>query len=439
MQIPRTHYAKSGDIHIAYQVYGDGEVDIIKAPGFVSHIENYWTEPRFARWLERLGRGCRVIMFDKRGTGLSDQVPELPSMDERMDDVRAVMDAVGIEKAALFGISEGGSLAALFAATHPERCSALVLYGAFARFRDWIPDEEHLEVFLHYIDNDWGSGESLPYFAPNFVNDAVLKDWWGRFERLGASPNAAINLMKMNSQIDISPVLDTIRVPTLVIHRTNDVTININGGRELAELIPGAKLIELEGNDHLGFLTGNGDRIIDEIHQFVLGSKAAAEIDRVLATVLFTDIVDSTSQAEALGDQRWAEKLEAHDTVVREELRRFRGREVKSLGDGFLATFDGPGRAVKCALEICETLRRQGIEVRAGLHTGEVEMTNEDVRGIAVHMASRVASQASAREVLVSRTVRDLVAGSGIGFNSLGPKQLAGFQEPMEIYAAAPH
>jgi len=436
VEIPKTRYAKSGDIHVAYQVFGEGTVDLVMAPGFVSHIENYWTEPRFARWLERLGRGFRVILFDKRGTGLSDHVQDLPSMDERMDDVRAVMDTVGIERAAQFGISEGGSLAALFAATHPDRSNALLLYGAFARFKHWFPTEEDLQGLFEYIDQDWGSGESLPLFAPNFAEDQALKEWWGRFERLGASPNAAITLMKMNSQIDISAILPTIHVPTLVVHRTDDVTISIEGGRELASLIPNARLVELEGNDHIPFVGQNADRIVDEFHQFLLGSRAEDTSERILTTVLFTDIVGSTRQAEVLGDERWADVIAAHDATVRDELRRFRGREVKSLGDGFLATFDGPGRAVKCAMAISASMRSLGIEVRAGLHTGEVEMSEKDIRGIAVHLAARIASEASANEVFASRTVRDLVAGSGINFRNIGARDLAGFSEPMEIYAA---
>jgi len=435
MDAPRTRYAKSGDVHVAYQVFGEGPVDLVMAPGFVSHIENYWTEPRFARWLARLGQGCRVILFDKRGTGLSDHVQDLPTMDERMDDMRAVMDTLGIEKAAQFGISEGGSLAALFAASHPDRCSALVLYGAFARFTDWIPSADHLQELFDYIDSDWGSGESLPLFAPNHAEDQPLKEWWGRFERLGASPKAAITLMRMNSQIDISPVLPSISVPSLVIHRTGDTTINIHGGRELARLIPGAQLIELSGTDHLGFVGDNALTIVDEIHEFLLGSKSEEPAERVLKTVLFTDIVDSTRQADALGDERWADVISVHDRVVRDELSRFRGSEIKSLGDGFLATFDGPGRAVKCAVAISSALQRRGIAVRAGLHTGEVEMSENDVRGIAVHLASRVAEQAAAGEVRVSRTVRDLVAGSGLRFTALGAEEMAGFDEPMEIYA----
>lgn len=437
METPRTRYAKSGPVHVAYQVFGEGPVDIVMAPGFVSHIENYWTEPRLARWLEKLGNGCRVVLFDKRGTGLSDQVQELPAMDDRMDDVRAVMDAVGIERGAIFGISEGGSLAALFAASHPDRCTALVLYGAFARFSAWFPTQEDLEALFEYIDTDWGSGESLPMFAPNYSEDQMLKDWWGRFERLGANPGAAMTLMQMNSQIDISNVLSSIRIPTLVIHRAGDVTVNIEGGRELARLIPDAKLVELGGEDHRPFVGEDPDAIIDEIHQFLVGAKPVDASERTLATVLFTDIVGSTERAETLGDQRWRDLVRVHDDIVRRELKHFRGREIKSLGDGFLSIFDGPGRAMRCAVAITNGMRHLGIEVRAGLHTGEVELSDGDVHGIAVHIASRVMQQAGPGDVCVSRTVRDLVAGSPVAFRSMGPKQLAGVEEPMELYAVS--
>ncbi len=438
MEPPPTRYAKSGDVHVAYQVFGEGPVDIVAAPGFVSHIENYWSEPRFARWLERLGNGCRVILFDKRGTGLSDHVHALPGIDERMDDVRAVMDAVGIERAALFGISEGGSLAACFAASHPDRSAALVLYGAFARFRHWIPTDEDLERFFRYVEAGWGTGESLPMFAPGYAGDAMLKAWWGRFERLGASPAAAITLMRMNSRIDISDILPSIRAPTLVLHRVGDVTVSIEGGRELAAAIPGAKLVELPGRDHIVFVGEEPERIVDEMHRFLLGASPAESGDRTLATVLFTDIVGSTRQAEALGDRRWEDVRAAHDGLVRDETERYRGKVLKSLGDGCLATFDGPGRAVRCALAIQAHAARLGISLRVGLHTGEVQLAPDDVHGIAVHIASRVMDASGAGEVCVSRTVRDLVAGSGIAFRGLGARRLAGLEEPMELYAAEP-
>ena len=431
---PTTRYAKSGDVHIAYQVFGEGPVDLVFVPGFVSHIENYWDEPGFARWLRRLGSFSRVVMFDKRGTGLSDQVRELPGMDQRMDDVRAVMDAVGLDRAAVMGISEGGSLASLFAAHHPARCQALVLYGAFARFTSWFPTEEALEGLLRYIDSDWGSGASIPMFAPSKADDPVFQRWWGRFERLGANPGAAIALMRMNSRIDITDVLPTIHVPTLVIHRTDDVTVDVDGGRTLAERIPNARYVELPGADHIPWVGDNVERISDEIEEFLTGHKSAPVLDRVLATVLFTDIVASTARADALGDRAWHDLLEAHDKAVRQELQRFRGNEVKVLGDGFLATFDGPARAIHCALAIHDALKGVGVDVRIGAHTGEVEFVDDDVRGVAVNIASRVAGLGNADDVLVSRTVKDLVAGSGIAFEDFGTHTLKGIPDQWRLY-----
>jgi pimeloyl-ACP methyl ester carboxylesterase len=434
---PTTRYAKSGEVHVAYQVFGDGPVDLVLAPGFVSHIENYWDEPAFARWLTRLGSFSRVIMFDKRGTGLSDRVSELPGVDQRMDDVRAVMDAAGVERAVVMGISEGGSLASLFAAHHPARCQALVLYGAFARFTSWFPTEEALEELFQYIDSNWGSGMSLPMFAPSMADDAAFQQWWGKFERLGADPGAAIALMRMNSQIDITDVLPTIHVPTLVVHRTDDVTVNVEGGRTLAERIPNARLFELPGVDHLPFVGDNVEEILQEIEEFLTGEKSAPIMDRVLATVLFTDIVDSTARANSLGDQAWSDLLNAHDKTVRQQLARFRGNEVKSLGDGFLATFDGPARAIHCARASIDSLHQLGIPVRIGVHTGEVELSDDDVRGIAVHIASRIASTGAADDVVVSRTVKDLVAGSGIALEDFGTHTLKGVPDEWQLFRAS--
>jgi pimeloyl-ACP methyl ester carboxylesterase/class 3 adenylate cyclase len=434
--LPTTRYAKSGDVHVAYQVFGNGPVDLIYIPGFVSHLENLWEQPDLARWLLRLASFARVIMFDKRGTGLSDRVGELPSFDQRMDDLRAVMDATGIERAAMLGLSEGGPLAMLFAATYPDRCRALVLYGTFARFSSWIPTAERLQAMLDYIDRDWGSGVTAGRFAPSRRDDPVFEQWMGRFERLGASPAAAMALMRMNSQVDVTGILPAIRVPTLVIHRTDDQVVAVEGGRFLAEHMPGARYVELPGIDHFVFIGENTSEIADQIEEFLTGSTATAEMDRVLATVLFTDIVGSTAHAEQLGDQRWRDLLDAHHTAVRRELVRFRGTEVKSLGDGFLAVFDGPARAIRCASGITEAVRPLGIEVRTGLHTGEVQVGEDDVRGIAVHIAARVATVAGAGEVLVSRTVRDLVAGSGIRFVERGRHSLHGLQETMELYGA---
>ena len=328
MEPIRTRYAKNGDINVAYQVFGEGDVDLVFVPGFISHIENYWDEPRFAQWLRRLGSFSRVILFDKQGTGLSDRASKLPGMDERMDDVGAVMDAVGVEKAAIFGISEGGSLATLFAASHPDRSQALILYGAFAQFKSWFPTQEALEGLFQYIDSAWGSGESLPMFAPTMKDDLALKEWWGKFERLGASPGAAKTIMRMNSQIDITDILPSVKVPTLIIHRRDDVTVDVEGGRLLAERIPNAKYVELSGVDHLPMVGENSNQILDEMEQFLTGELRPVETERILATVLFTDIVDSTKQAAELGDRQWRDLLERHHSLVRGELNRFRGQEI---------------------------------------------------------------------------------------------------------------
>jgi class 3 adenylate cyclase len=346
-----------------------------------------------------------------------------------MEDLRAVMDAVGMERSAVMGVSEGGPLAALFAATYPERCDALVLYGSFARFASWLPTEEAFAQFLGYVEQAWGTGGRLPFFAPTRVDDPAFQSWWGRFERLGASPAAATALMRMNSQIDISDIVPTIRV-----HRTEDVTINVEGGRFLAEHIPGARYIE-PGKDHIPFVGPNAGEIADAIQEFLTGSRAPVEIDRVLATVLFTDIVGSTEKAAALGDSRWRKLLDDHHATIRRNLSRFRGREIKTTGDGVLATFDGPARGVRCACAIAEEIQPLGIDIRAGLHTGECEVIGDDVGGIAVHIGARVASLAGAGEVLVSRTVKDLVGGSGLRFVDRGSQTLKGVPGEWQIYA----
>jgi pimeloyl-ACP methyl ester carboxylesterase/class 3 adenylate cyclase len=432
---PRTRYAKSGDVHIAYQVFGGDPVDLVLAPPFVSHVENYWDEPDCAQWLNHLGSYARVAMFDKRGTGMSDRISNLPGLDERMDDVRAVMDDVGMDRAALLGISEGGSLTAFFAATHPDRCRALVLYGSFAHFACWLPTAEALEAFLAYIDRDWGSGKSLGMFAPSRQSDPAFQNWWGRFERLGASPAAAIALMRMNSQINITDIVSTIRVPTLIIHRTNDATINVEGGRFLAAHIPNARYVEVPGTDHIPFVGDNATDIADLIEEFLTGSKAPATADRVLATVVFIDIAGSTELAARVGDHRWRELLDGYYAAARRELTRFRGREIDTTGDGFFATFDGPARAVQCARATTEAVRGLGIDTRVGLHTGECEVIGERIGGIAVHIGARIAARANINEILVSSTVKDLVAGSGIQFEDRGVHVLKGVPGEWRLFA----
>jgi pimeloyl-ACP methyl ester carboxylesterase/class 3 adenylate cyclase len=435
---PEIRYAKSGDVHIAYQVFGHGPENLVIIPGFISHIEHSWDSPDYARWLNHLGRRARVVIFDKRGTGLSDRLGQLPNLDQRMDDARAVMDAAGIERAAVMGVSEGGSLAVLFAATHPERCSALILYGAFARFVDWFPTKQKFDGFLHYVDTAWGTGNSYTAFAPSKKGDAEFQRWWGRWERQGGSPSAVINLMRMNSEINIDNILPSVNVPTLVLHRTEDPTVNIQAGRFLAAQIPRAKLVELDGPDHIYWLGDNALQIADLVANFIAqpGTEArgAAGSQRMLATILFTDIVGSTVRAREMGDKAWRELLQAHDATVRREIARFRGTEVKSLGDGFLVLFDGPARAIHCAQAIIEAMAPLGIQVRAGLHTGEVERTDADVLGIAVHLASRIMATAGASDVIISRTVRDLVAGSGIAFDDAGEHLLKGIEEKWQLF-----
>jgi class 3 adenylate cyclase len=434
---PETRYARSGDLHIAYQVFGAGSVDLVLVPGFISNVEETWDNPSAARWLERLGRFARVIVFDKRGTGLSDRAGSVPTLDERMDDARAVMDAAQSERAVLLGISEGGSLATVFAASHPDRCSSLILYGAFAKFSSWYPTEEKLAAFYHYVEEKWGTGESAWKYAPSLADDAGFKKIWARHERVGATPAAAIALMRMNQKIDISGVLSAIRVPTLVIHRTQDTAVSVEAGRYLAQHIPGARLAEFAGADHLPYIGENAGDIADEIQEFVTGSRPDVEPDRILATVLLTDIVDSTKQASDLGDRRWRTLLDQHDDLVRQEISRFRGREVKSLGDGFLATFDGPARAVRCATAIIDGARSLDLQVRCGLHTGEIELKGTDIAGIAVHIAARIAAQAQGGQVLVSRTVRDLVAGSNLRMENRGAYTLKGLSESMSLFSVA--
>jgi len=429
---PVTSYARSGDLHIAYQVFGEGPLNLVIVPGFVSNIEHYWEEPDLARSLLRKASYARVVIFDKRGTGMSDRVAELPGLDQRMDDLRAVMDAVDIERAAVLGISEGGPLSALFAATHPERCQALVLYGGFAR-----GSEERLVASLRYIEIDqaWGTGGSLSSFAPSRASDSALQSWWGRLERFGASPAAASALVRMNRQIDVSGIVPAIRVPTLVIHRTGDRRVPVDQGRFLAGHIPGARFVELPGIDHLHFVGDNAIEIDDLIEEFLTGARAPVTVDRVLATVLFTDIVGSTEKAAVLGDHRWRDLLDTHHATIRRNLARFRGREVKTTGDGILATFDGPARGVRCACTIADEIKPLGIQVRAGLHTGECEMIGDDIGGIAVHIGARVAALAGAGEVLVSSTVKDLVAGSGLRFGDRGSQALKGLPGEWRIFA----
>jgi class 3 adenylate cyclase/alpha-beta hydrolase superfamily lysophospholipase len=436
---PETHYANSGGVSIAYQVLGEGALDLIVVTGFASNLDTYWEEPNVDRFYRRLASFSRLILFDKRGTGLSDRVADLPSLEVRMDDVRAVMDAVGSQHAALFGSSEGGPMCALFAATYPDRATALIMHGSYARplaapGYEWGRSDELNAAMLRDIERNWGKPIGMRMRAPSMAHDERFALWWARLLRTGASPSAAIALQQMNSAIDIRHVLPSIRVPTLILHSVNDQSLNVGLGRYLAEHIPGARFVELQGPDHVPYLS-DSQAITDDIEEFLTGIRHEPVLDRVLATVLFTDIVGATETAARLGDKRWRELLVSHHDAVRHELQRFRGREIDTAGDGFFAAFDGPARAVRCACAVGEAVRPLGVELRAGVHTGECEVIGDKYGGIAVHIGARIASCAAAGEVLVSRTVKDLVAGSGLEFVDRGVHALKGVPGDWPLFA----
>ncbi len=437
--VPETRYARSGDISIAYQVLGDGPLDLVFVHGWVSHLEYAWEQPRLAHFYRRMASFARLIRFDKRGTGLSDRVAELPTLEQRMDDVRAVMDAVGSERAVLFGISEGGPMCILFTATYPERTLALILAGSYAR-KAWAPDypcganPEEIQKLISESQQKWGGPVGMAHRAPSLLHDKHFMDWWATYLRLGASPGAVAALWRMNAEIDVRHALPVIRLPTLVIQRTGDLAVRAENARYLADHIHGAKYVELPGNDHLPYV-GDAEAILNEVQEFVTGVRPVAEANRMLATVLFTDIVASTARAAELGDRRWRELLEDYHAMVRRDLVRYRGHEIDTAGDGVLATFDGPTRAIRCAASICKVVKPLGIQIRAGLHTGEVETMGEKVGGIAVHIAARVVAKAGPDEVLVSSTVKDLVAGSGIEFHDRGIHALKGIPARWRLFA----
>jgi pimeloyl-ACP methyl ester carboxylesterase/DNA-binding winged helix-turn-helix (wHTH) protein len=441
---PETMYARSGDVNIAYQVIGDAPLDLVFVMGWVSHLEYFWREQSFARFLLRLASFSRLILFDKRGTGLSDRVPinELPTLEQRMDDVRAVMESVGSERAALCGVSEGGPMCSLFAATYPEKTSALVMIGTYAkRLRDaeypWAPTTEERQHFFEEIRAHWGGPVGIEERAPTMADDPQFREWWATYLRMGASPGAALALTQMNAEIDVRHVLPSIHVPTLVIHRKEDQCLKVDEGRYVAERIPGARYVELPGQDHLPFV-GDQDAILDEVEEFLTGVSHRLVPDRVLATVLFTRIVDSQDHAAQLGASRWQELINRLRAYFGKEIEWFRGREIDMVGNRPLAIFDGPARAVRCACALVEYSSRLGVEMRAGLHTGECDMLDGKVGGIAAEIGVEVAKKAAAGEVLVSNTVKDLVAGSGIRFEDRGTHNLAGILGEWHLFGVSP-
>jgi pimeloyl-ACP methyl ester carboxylesterase len=437
-----TRYAKSGDVHIAYQVVGEGALDLVFVHGWISHIEHMWEEPSLARFLTRLASFSRLILIDKRGTGMSDPVPvdRLPTLEQRMDDVRAVMDAADSNRAALFGTSEAGALHCLFAATYPGRTAAIILLNSYARLA-WSDDypwgirTEDAEGLLQLIEKDWGKGVAFEALVASQADNAVMRAWWSRYQRLAASPGAAVTLLRRAFDTDTRAVLAAIRVPALILHRDGDPFTGPVHGRYLAKHIPGARYVELSGSDHL-FFSENADRLVDEIQEFLTGVREAKEGERVLATVLFVDLVGSTEEATRLGDRRWRDLLAAFYAALRAELTRFRGLEVDTAGDGLFATFDGPARAIRCGAAMTAAVRGLGLQARVGIHTGECERIGEKIGGIAVHIGARVAALAKPGEVLVSNTVKDLVAGSGLRFEDRGGTVLKGVPGEWHLFAA---
>jgi pimeloyl-ACP methyl ester carboxylesterase len=436
MDRPEIKYAKTNDgLSIAYAVAGDGPFDLVMIPGAASHLELAWEDAGQRRNRERLASFSRAIFLDKRGTGLSDRVSpdKMPTLEQRMDDIRAVMDAAGSKRAVLYGISEGAPMSVLFAATYPERTEALVLYGSVLQKPFPLSREAAIEI-IDGFEKAWGTGSSLSLFAPSLSGDAKVKEAWARYERAAASPGAIRALLMMNLEIDVMHVLPTIHVPTLVVHRSGDMVSPVEQVREAVKLIPDAKYVEMPGDDHAEF-AGNIDAVYDEIEEFLTGSRPVHEPDRVLATVLFTDIVGSTERAAELGDSRWTGLLEEYYGAARQELERFRGQEIKTTGDGFLATFDGPARGVRCAQSMGAAAGSLGLSIRAGLHTGECELMESDIGGIAVHIGARVMAKARPNEVLVSSTVKDLVAGSGLTFEDRGAQRLKGVPDEWRLFA----
>jgi class 3 adenylate cyclase len=439
--VTEIRFARSRDVDIAYRVVGDGPVDLVYAQGAYTHLEIYWELPQFRRYCERLAEFTRLVLFDKRGMGMSDRVPRATTLEVRMDDIRAVMDAIGSERAAVMGESEGAPLAMLFAAAHPERTVALILQGGEVRERtddEWPwgeSTEEEFEASMATLPERWGKGLGIDVIAPSVAGQEWARAWRGRVAVHAGTPASAEAFMRMAFDIDVRHVVPAINVPTLIVHAARDRVCNVENGRFLARTIPGAKYVELDTDDHVPWF--DPDETIAEIREFLTGTRETARPDRMLATVLFTDLVGSTEQAVELGDRRWRDLIEQHHATVRRELARYDGTEVDTAGDGFFATFDGPARAIRCAQAIVDAVRKLGLEVRAGLHTGEVELADGKVAGIAVNIGARVAGQAGAGEVLVSGTVKDLVAGSGLDFDDRGSTALKGIPGEWRIFAVA--
>ena len=438
-------FARSGDVSIAYRVVGEGPIDLVFVQGASTHLDVYWEQPAFRHYCERLAEFTRLILFDKRGMGMSDRVPGTVPLEVRMDDITAVMDAVGSESAAIMGESEGAPLGMLFAAAHPERTRALILQGGEVRERidaDWPWGESTQEAFeasVAQIPERWGQGRAIEVIAPSALRHpaaAAIRAWWGKVQRNSATPSSWEGFVRMAFDIDVRDIVPTIRVPALVLHATGDKVCHVENGRWLARNLANAKYVERDGDDHVPWF--DPEPVLAEIREFLTGSREPEDPDRVLATILFTDIVGSTDLATRLGDRRWRELLQDHHEAVRTELSRYRGREVDTTGDGFLAVFDGPARAIRAARAIVESVRRLGLEVRAGIHTGEVELLpNGNLSGISVHVGARVGAAAGAGEVLVSSSVRDLVAGSGFEFVDRGMHALKGVAEERRLYAVA--
>jgi class 3 adenylate cyclase len=443
VDVPTTRYARSGDIHIAYQVVGDGPIDLLYVPTWISQVEHLWASPIIAGYLNRLAAFSRLTLFDRRGSGLSDPMSGAPTLEDQMDDVLAVLDAAGADRAAVFAQLEGGPMAMLFAASFPERTSALMLCSTFARTVQsddlpWGRPAAEREAGLGDFLAEWGTGRRLAVFAPSATHDPEVVKWFGKLERLTASPGSVPAISRLTARYDVRAVLPTIRVPTLVMNRRNDPLIDPRHASYIAERIPGARHVELPPGDSVPAFDGGAALVASEMEEFLTGARPERERERVLATVLFTDIVDSTRQASEIGDRRWRTLLERHDAVARGEFARFRGHEVKRTGDGFLATFDGPARAIRCAEAIDRAVAELGLRIRSGLHTGEVELVGDDIAGVAVHIGARVLAAAQPGEVLASSTVKELVVGSGIEFTDRGSRELKGIPGEWRLFAVDP-